>query len=109
MPSVTEYLKSKYGFYITSDERNVNVTGTVTRILGNNPRRVAWMICNRSTTPVSLSFKEETPYADGLLIPGYGSVVSMDVEEDGEAVIYPVYGRVDTGTARLWVWEAMQT
>jgi hypothetical protein len=105
---VHDYLRSRYGFNLSADDRTVTVTAPLTQVLYNNPRRVGWTVCNRSPYPISLSFKWETPFGEGLLVPGNGGVVSMVLEEDGEAVFYPVFARLETGTATLWVYEVVE-
>jgi hypothetical protein len=32
----------------------------------------------------------------------------MILEEDGEAVFYPVFARLEAGTATLWVYEVVE-
>lgn len=104
-----EYLDRKFGFRMTGDDYNVDVGVAMTPVLQNAPTRVFWLICNVGSFPVSLSFKQETPYGRGLLIPAGGGVVSMSLEEDGAIVTYPVYARASADYTTLWVYEVWQT
>lgn len=80
------------------------VTGIVataaTEVFRNNPRRLSWLAVNLSANYGRIVF-------DRTLSPGYGVVVgpnggyaSMNVLEDGSAVIYPVHAsnEISSGT-----------
>lgn len=75
----------------TLKERLVTVSNSVTEILPNNPRRLSWHVCNRSSSPVYFAFSTELTIGNGFFLDANGGFASMTVAEDGEAVGYSVY------------------
>lgn len=70
--------------------RRLTLTATRTTALSPNPRRVHWLMINRSTITVGLWFDVEATVNESILLAGNGGFVSMSVDEDGEAVTLPV-------------------
>ena len=92
----TTYLAgiARLGFPTRLVTRVVTVTSAVaTRILDDNPRRLSWFLCNRGRDDVAARFETTDVAPYGFLITPNGGVVSMVIEEDGEAVGYAVYAQ----------------
>lgn len=88
-------------------ERRVSLTTSVVRILDNNPRRLAWIIMNRTASNAAIGFDMSVTYANGLLLAQNGGSMSMSVTEDGEATCYAVYGILEAGTGDFYVIEVI--
>jgi len=76
--------------------------------LKNNPRRVAWLICNRSSVDTAVGFDQEVSFSNGLFLGALGGTVSMAAEEDGEGVGYALYG-VGNGSGGYWYVQEVYT
>jgi len=74
---------------------------TPTQVLLNDPDRVFWVVMNRSPYFGSISFYDVFTTATGLYLAGGGGYISMSVDEDGEAVTYPVWG-ISSVNAQNW-------
>lgn len=109
MGGIVEYLKQKYGFNVLFDEYTVDVGTGITQVLQNAPTRFAWTICNWGPYPITISSKPNVAYGNGLYVPPFGGVVTVSIEEDGEAVIYPVYAVASDDYSTLWVWETWES
>lgn len=84
---------------------NVPVATTITPLLGNNPRRVFWMIMNRAVVNGAIGFDNELTAGTGILLAAAGGVATMDVEEDGEAVTYAVTGIMSGAAGAVTILE----
>lgn len=63
--------------------------GTIpSRLLDNNPRRIGWIAANNGSAGISLSTDPAVTTTTGLPVQGGGGAVSMQVDEDGEAVAW---------------------
>jgi hypothetical protein len=86
-------------------EKTVAVDTQPVKILSNNPRRLSWVICNRSSTNTAISFTQAVTFESGLLLGANGGTAMMNVMEDGEAVGWEVWGIGETATG---VWYVME-
>lgn len=88
--------------------RQVTLANTRQEVLGNNPRRVNWMLVNRNSQEIGVWFDWESTVGSSILIPPNGGFVSMDVETDGEAVTLPVIGVTGTGGLVILALEVVR-
>jgi hypothetical protein len=102
-----DYVVSKYGTPVYADERVVTVTTAPTLLLGNNPRRMAWLICNVGTNGLTISAYADVAVGRGLLVPAGGGTASRTLEEDGEGATYAIYGILPAGSGDVWVYEVI--
>lgn len=82
----------RYGGPTTVIQDTVTVGATPSRVLTNNPRRVAWRLWNRSANSVDLSFSSGVVVGGGVPLSASTGVVESDVEIEGEEVIMDVWG-----------------
>jgi hypothetical protein len=86
----------------------VTVGTTTTRVLDNNPRRVAWMMVNISVNQGFANFDNSVSSSNGIILGAGGGSVSVEVDEDGETPAWEVFG-VCTGAAGVWwVYEVVR-
>jgi hypothetical protein len=80
--------------------------GTVaSRLLDNNPRRVGWVAANRGTSDGAFSTDPGVLITTGLPIQAAGGAVSMQVDEDGEAVAWEWYAVTGAAAQSCVVFE----
>jgi len=71
----------------------VSSVGTsVTRLLGNNPNRVAWRIVNLSSNNLYILNDEEVSSSRGIMLYPNGGTASMVWDKDFNTVCWEVYG-----------------
>lgn len=88
----------------------VNITlrtiGTLaSRLLDNNPRRVGWVAANRGTSDGAFSTDPGVLTTTGLPLQASGGAVSMQVDEDGEAVAWEWYAVTGAAAQSFVVFE----
>ena len=64
---------------------------TATKILNNNPDRLALVIVNLSANRGFIGFDRQVGPTKGIPVEASGGVVTMCIEEDGEAVGYEIH------------------
>ena len=92
----------------TARDEVVTVATTPTRLLQNNPRRLFWLVVNRSVSAGAITFNPSAFSGRGLLLAPFGSSASMSVEEDGEQVSNELWATNETGAGFWWVFEVMR-
>jgi len=97
--------KGRFGGPVRLVEYRRTVSTSPSVLLSENPRRLAWTICNRTSQGGAIGFDRSLTYGNGLFLSADGGSVSMEVDVDGEAVGYAVYGVVETGSGTWYVWE----
>lgn len=86
----------------------VTVNTTPTRVLDNNPRRVAWLAVNISVNQGFLNFDNLVSSSNGIILGAGGGSVSVEVDEDGETPAWEAYG-ICTGAAGVWwIYEVVR-
>lgn len=106
--TAAEYSEHLFGGPTRPLEKVVSVQTTSTQLLENNPRRLAWLIINRSTSQGAIGFAPSTAFATGALLGASGGSASMAVFEDGEAVVQPVWGVQDAAAGNYYVQEIIR-
>lgn len=86
----------------------VTVGVTSTRVLDNNPRRVAWMLVNISVSQAFFNFDNLVSSSNGIILGAGGGSISVEVDEDGETPAWEGYG-ISLGAAGVWwVYEVVR-
>jgi hypothetical protein len=84
------YAARRYGGPTRIREVRVAIGVAVTPILGNNPKRLFWLLSNVSVNAMAYGQDFSLTLTNGLPLAPSGGGVSMSVDEDAEAVCYPV-------------------
>ncbi len=106
--SAAEYSLRRFGYQTRLVVTHPSVDVTATAVLGDNPRRVAWLAINRSVNNGALDYGRDVAFASGVLLGAGGGFASMTVEEDGEAVTYGMWG-INDGAAGTWIVLEVET
>ena len=99
---------TRFGGPTTSRTSTVSVLTTVTRIAGNNPRRVSITIYNRGVNNVDVDYVSSVTAGAGIPLTGASGVMQSTIEDDGEAVINELYGIATTATSSVFVVEVIR-
>lgn len=99
---------ARFGGPITSRTSTVTVATTVTRIAGNNPRRVSITVYNRGANNVDVDYVATVTSGAGIPLTGSSGVLQSTIEDDGEAVINELYGIATTASSSVFVVEVIR-
>ena len=99
---------TRFGGPTQSRTSTVSVLTTVTRIAGNNPRRVSITIYNRGLNNVDIDYVSSVTSGTGIPLTGSSGVAASTIEDDGEAVINEIYGIATTATSSVFVVEVIR-
>jgi len=99
---------TRFGGPTTSRTSTVSVLTTVTRIAGNNPRRVSITIYNRGLNNVDIDYVSSVAVGAGIPLSASSGVAVSTIEDDGEAVINEIYGIANGATSSVFVVEVMR-
>ena len=80
----------------------INVATTITKILQNNPDRLAYTIVNLGNTALYIAFDNEVSATRGILLVASGGSISLTAENDGELVGYSVFGISATSSNNIF-------
>ena len=78
---------------------------TATKILNNNPDRVALVIVNLSENRGFMGFDRQVEPTRGIPVEAQGGVVTMCVEEDGEATGYEIHAINQVAAGKWYILE----
>ena len=81
---------------------------TVSHVLRNNPRRVAYRIFNRSANNIDLSFSSDVTSGTGIPLSAATGYAEADVEVEGELVIQEVHGISSAASSSVLVIEVLR-
>jgi len=81
---------------------------TVSHVIRNNPRRVAYRIFNRSTNSVDLSFTSDVTTGNGIPLSASTGYAEADVNIEGELVIQEVHGISSAASSTVLVIEILR-
>jgi hypothetical protein len=103
-PRPLEVLGKKWPFPTRLVVPSVGTTvgTTSTACLLPNPNRVAWIIINLSVNRGFFYFTPQVATSLGIPIEADGDTWSADLDEDGELVIYPVFG-INQVASGVWL------
>ncbi len=99
---------ARFGGPTTSKTTTVTVATTVTRIVGNNPRRVSVTIYNRGGNNVDVDYVATVTAHGGIPLTGASGVMQSTIEDDGEAVVQELYGIATTASSSVFVVEVLR-
>lgn len=99
--TAAEVSQWKFGGPTAPRMTSVTVGTTSTRLFKNDPRRVAWVVMNRSVNNGALGFNSDLTFANGFLMGANGGEAEALVDVDGEATTYEVFG-INDGAAGVW-------
>ena len=106
--TATRYSIARYGGPTTVVVTTRTLGTTVSRVVLNNPRRVAYRIFNRSVNNVDLSFTSDVTTGTGIPLAASTGVAEADVEIEGELVIQEVLGISSAASTSVLVIEVMR-
>jgi len=81
---------------------------TVSHVIRNNPRRVAYRIFNRSANSVDLSFTSDVTTGNGIPLSASTGYAEADVAIEGELVIQEVHGISSAASSTVLVIEILR-
>jgi len=84
-----------------------SVGAAATRVLGNNPNRLAWVFINLSANTIYLEFSRDVGAARGILVSPNGGSAMMVWNEDFELTGYEVWGLAPAGASTCYVLEVV--
>ncbi len=99
---------ARFGGPTTSRTSTVSVATSVTRIVGNNPRRVSVTVYNRGVNNVDVDYVATVTSGGGIPLTGASGVMQSTIEDDGEAVVQELYGIATTASSSVFVVEVLR-
>jgi hypothetical protein len=107
--SAAAYIEKKWGGPTRTITTRFSsfAANTPTRLLLNNPRRMAWTIENNTTFNCYFGFDGTVDGVHGIFVPPLGGTLSFIIDEDGESTTYEGWVSM-TGTGDCWVIEVMR-
>ncbi len=99
---------ARFGGPTTSRTSTVAVATTVTRIVGNNPRRVSVTVYNRGVNNVDIDYVATVTSGGGIPLTGASGVMQSTIEDDGEAVVQEIYGIATTAASTVFIVEVLR-
>jgi len=81
---------------------------TVSHVIRNNPRRVAYRIFNRSVNSIDLSFTSDVTTGAGIPLSASTGYAEADVNIEGELVIQEVHGISSAASSTVLVIEILR-
>lgn len=106
--TAAEMSQQRFGGPTRVQSTVVTATTTWAQLLQGNPKRVFWTVINRAIVNAAIDIDAASTYANGIPLGAAGGFASMDVQEDGESVSWPVFGASESSTATLRVLEVMR-
>jgi hypothetical protein len=86
----------------------VNVATTVTRIVGNNPRRVQLTLYNRGVSNVDIDYVSTITAGAGIPLTASSGIAASTIEDDGEVIIQEVYGIATGAASSVFIVEVIR-
>jgi hypothetical protein len=99
---------ARYGGPTTVVQSTKTVGTSVSHVLRNNPRRVAYRIYNRSANSIDLSFYSDVTVGTGIPLSASTGYAEADVEIEGELVISEVHGISSAASSSVLVLEVIR-
>lgn len=108
--TLQDLLTKKFGVKTTHEINPVTDTvGTsTTKVLGNNPNRLAFTIINLSSNVVYLGFDRDVSSSKGIYLSPNGGSLSMLYDEDFNSVGYEVFGKA-ADDSKIYLIEIVTT
>jgi hypothetical protein len=86
-----------------------SVGTTPTKVLDNNPDRLAWFIVNLSSNVVYLHFDNSVSSSKGIAVSPNGGFASMVYDEDFHAVGWEIWAKATGEDSSIYVVEIIAT
>lgn len=86
----------------------VSVATSVTRIVGNNPRRVQLTLYNRGLYNVDIDYVSTVTSGAGIPLTASSGIASATIEDDGETIINEIYGIATTAASSIFIVEVLR-
>lgn len=102
------YSIARFGGPTTTVTTTRTLGTTVSHVLRNNPRRVAYRIFNRSANSVDLSFSSDVTTGNGIPLSASTGYAEADVTIEGELVIQEVHGISSAASSTVLVIEILR-
>lgn len=102
------YAIRKYGGPTTVIQRTATIGTTVSHLIRNNPRRVAWRAFNRSTNDIAVGFYADITTTTGIPFPAATGVIEVDVEYEGEEVTWEVHAIATAASSAVTILEVIR-
>lgn len=99
---------ARYGGPTTSLTTTKTIGTSVSHVLRNNPRRVAYRIFNRSANSIDLSFTSDVTVGTGIPLSAGTGYAEADVEVEGELVIQEVHAISSAASSTVLVVEVLR-
>lgn len=77
----------------------------ITKLLSNNPNRVAFVMVNLGVNDVYIGFDVETSISKGILLANAGGGISMTYRTEFDLVASEVHGVAPAGASNMYILE----
>ncbi len=107
--NVAELIEQQFGIF-TRAQSNILVREcmiAVTKIMPNNPNRLAWTVVNLSANVVYLALDHGVGADHGILLTANGGSAGMVYTEDFEATCWEVYGVAGADNSDIFCLEVL--
>jgi len=102
------YSIARFGGPTTTLTTTRTLGTTVSHVIRNNPRRVAYRIFNRSVNSIDLSFTSDVTTGNGIPLSASTGYAEADVNIEGELVIQEVHGISSAASSTVLVIEILR-
>lgn len=104
-----QYSLKRFGAHTRVVERRTLIDGNVQQVLRNNPRRIHWLMMNRSGADLQFQFDAQINTAASLFIAPSGGWISLNLDDDGEICTYEAFaqGLINSGSFTTYEVEAV--
>lgn len=99
------YIAKEYGGSFEEIEQTISVLTTVTKLVGNNPERLALILINVGANDVYVKPSNNPGVEQGLLLAAFGGSVSLNVRSDLTLPTREWYGIADTTASTVYAIE----
>jgi hypothetical protein len=84
------------------------IGATATKLLLNNPNRLAWTLINLGTEAVYLAFTPDVAATKGIYVASGGGTMGLLFSEDFELVTWPIWGIGAVGSDDIYLVEVIE-
>lgn len=107
--SLSNLIEKQYGVKTSYAENPITATvlTTVTRLLGNNPNRLSFLIVNMGSSAIYVSPQSSVSSSRGIVLGANGGFLSQIWSEDFDMVGFEWYSIASASTA-VYVIEIFQ-
>jgi len=84
-----------------------NLGTSVTKVIPNDPDRLAWLIVNLSANTVYLGLSRDVSSSKSILLQASGGSAGMVLDEDFNTVTYEVWGVASGASSAIYTIEVV--